>query len=165
MERAASRALSNDVRGANADFGEVIALDPKNETARLRRGGTLFQLGDFAGAITNCTEALAVGNHPKAWEIRAEARLRLKDYDGALSDATKAIEADPSCPIPWVCRGTTRYRLGNLDGAIGDLRHALRLMTHPNDPRRPNAQQILDQVVETLRQARAAAAVGLGGGN
>lgn len=51
----------------------------------------------------------------------------LKDYQGALLDADKAVELQPLIAILWQERGILKQLTGDLEGALNDLERALEL--------------------------------------
>ena len=58
---------------------------------------------------------------------RAREKTRRGDGDGAIDDATKAIELDPELAVAWANRGLARNQKGDWDGAIADLTKAIEL--------------------------------------
>ena len=72
----------------------------------------------------------AIELNPKnvnAWACRAEAKLKLEDYQGAIDDFTKAIELDTKNAIAWVNRGLAKANLEDYQSAIDDYSKALKL--------------------------------------
>jgi tetratricopeptide (TPR) repeat protein len=58
---------------------------------------------------------------------RAIARHSAGDYDNAFNDNCKAIELNPSLPIPYCNRGTLKVVRKDLRGALADFDAAIRL--------------------------------------
>lgn len=58
-------------------------------------------------------------------------RVMLKDYEGAMSDADRALTLQPHKPFHWQERGVLKRVLGNLEGALVDLDRAVEI--NPND--------------------------------
>ncbi len=54
-------------------------------------------------------------------------RLDASDWAGAIADATKIVELEPSFAPAWANRGRARDKLGDLDGAIADDTKAIQL--------------------------------------
>ena len=65
-------------------------------------------------------------NTEKLIEIGLE-KEKLKDYKGAITDFTKAIELNPDIDIFYSYRGLSKQSLEDLDGACADWREAARL--------------------------------------
>jgi Zn-dependent protease/Tfp pilus assembly protein PilF len=60
-----------------------------------------------------------------AWQGRADAYLRNKEYDKALADYTHAIELMPKEPCLYLGRGKVHQAKGEVDSAMDDFRRAL----------------------------------------
>lgn len=54
-------------------------------------------------------------------------KIKLKDYQGALVDSTKAIHLQPDCVNAYIIRSTVRLHFGSMQGALLDLNEAIRL--------------------------------------
>lgn len=48
-------------------------------------------------------------------------KAMLQDYEGALSDANKALQLDPYYPFYLQERGVLKIKMGDLKGALADL--------------------------------------------
>jgi len=66
--------------------------------------------------------------------IKGNAKLKLKDYKGAMQDYNKAIDLDPEYKIAYFGRGTAKVKLKDYSGAIKDYNKAIDL-----DPEFKNA--------------------------
>jgi tetratricopeptide (TPR) repeat protein len=54
-------------------------------------------MGDYKMTIDKCTEALYIDDKlVKAYYLRAQAKSKGRDYDGALSDIKEAIKLSPA---------------------------------------------------------------------
>src|SRR4030095_6010847 len=63
---------------------------------------------------------------------RGIARFEKNDFDGAVSDFTKAIELKGSnLEFCYYFRGMAHYRQGDLDVAIADISKAITISSHP----------------------------------
>ena len=67
----------------------------------------------------------------KAYAKRGNARLFLKDYEGAIADANQILQHDPNSPEGYQLRGRARQLLGDQKGAIADYNQAIKL--RPNE--------------------------------
>ena len=57
----------------------------------------------------------------------SDSKHSLKDYQGAISDYTKAIKIDPNDADYYYNRGNSNRELGDLKGACTDWRKAAEL--------------------------------------
>jgi|HubBroStandDraft_6_1064221.scaffolds.fasta_scaffold08537_6 tetratricopeptide (TPR) repeat protein len=79
------------------DYGTVLTLDPDNHTAYADRGLAKLETGDNWGAIFDFGDAIRREKEdaaylPDLYEHRADAYVRLRKYNEAVSDYNKAIE-------------------------------------------------------------------------
>jgi tetratricopeptide (TPR) repeat protein len=82
---------------ALADYGTVLTLDPENHTAYADRGLAKLDTGDNWGAIFDFGDAIRREKEDDSYltnlyENRADAYVRLGQYNDAISDYNKAIE-------------------------------------------------------------------------
>ncbi len=63
----------------------------------------------------------------RSWVERGEALRAKGDLEGAISDATRAIELDPACAEAWVLRARSRNGRGERAGTIEDCTRAIEL--------------------------------------
>jgi tetratricopeptide (TPR) repeat protein len=57
----------------------------------------------------------------------ANVKYKNRDYLGALTDYTQAIEIDPTNALAFCCRGVVYYRLGDKQDSIIDYNRAIEL--------------------------------------
>ena len=94
----------------------------------LTSGDSTFQLK--AEADTNAASAMSDQSdlkYPRAYLRRAAAKMAFKNYQGALSDISKAIELDPTFVAAYSERALAEHRLGYEDDAYADSSVAIRL--------------------------------------
>lgn len=117
---------------AMAAFTEVLATDPSNAQALLRRGVCRLIRDNALGARADLD--LSVELRPQvaeAWYGRALALQKLRDYRGALADLDRAAARGMAKDASFLCnRGLCKVRLADLDGALADFTEAIR-----EDPR------------------------------
>ena len=120
-------------------FEAALHLDPTHYWSLMWLGYCLVNLGrgpeDFAGAarvFTGCI--LKRRDHAHAYGGRAVAYGKLRRYEEALADCSKAIELDPKLAEAWSNRGLIYRKLGQLDKALADYSKAIDL-----DPKRATA--------------------------
>ena len=87
-------------------------------------------------------------NYANAYNNRGNARLQLKDYQGALSDSNKAIEINPNDANPYYNRSWARAFSGDKAGAIADLQKSAELFEKQG--RKAQAQKAL-QIITRLK--------------
>ena len=94
---------SKDFAGAAAAYKQILDADPANGVAALRLGMALASSGDLNGAIQAFTTAAANGQKASAdkqlgniYLKDALAKLKAKDYAGALDAAAKSTEYSES---------------------------------------------------------------------
>lgn len=85
------------------DFGEAVKwLRIVQKLDRMKEeGNAAFKSGRWQAAIDKYTQALEVdpsnrGINAKLLQNRAQCKIKLKQYDDAISDAEKAVSLDPS---------------------------------------------------------------------
>ena len=125
------------------EFGQARARPRPGRPAPPRPRVGLRQPGprpvgqrDHAGAIADLTAALDRGaTETRIYFIRAEARARSGDRDGAERDRAEGLRRVPADAESWVARGLARLP-GDPAGALADFEEALKL-----DPRSRSALQ------------------------
>ena len=80
-----------------------------------------------------------------AFAQRAAVRMTIRDVDGALGDADRAIEIQADMPYALFLRGLCRALRGERAAAIQDLQRSLEV-SGPNWFKRPQAEQLLKQL-------------------
>jgi tetratricopeptide (TPR) repeat protein len=130
-------------------FNIAIALDPNNSSAYTNRAMAKSKLLEYESALVDWETYIKLEKHmyplhendydhakmmveklktdPKVCFSRAEERLAINNYYGALADFTKAIELDPDFAKAYIARGGTKERLGDFSGAVEDYQEAIRI--------------------------------------
>ena len=101
----------SDHYGAISDYIKAIELNPNN---------------DEMSYINNNGQKFYFSNHHVYYNIGVH-KDELKDYYGAISDYTKAIELDPNDTDSYANRGIAKEDLGDLNGACADWKKAAEL--------------------------------------
>nr|WP_263490393.1 tetratricopeptide repeat protein [Mesorhizobium sp. CA15] len=108
-----------DWDGAIADYGEVIALDPKQTSAYFNRGTDWSNKGDDDRAIADFNMAISLEpSDSQAYSSRGSAFLHKGKVDAAILDFQQAIEADPG-------NGRAHAELGSALAATGEQEKAI----------------------------------------
>jgi serine/threonine protein kinase/Tfp pilus assembly protein PilF len=71
----------------------------------------------------------ATADSPSAVDLARSASTRAsqRDWDGAIADATKALELDPALAIAWKIRSNARMVRGDVKGAATDAARAIEI--------------------------------------
>lgn len=87
---------ANDPHAALRCFDKALKLDPTFVDAWVRKGVTLFDLGELYDAEVCLNKAVALSPRLfKAWYNRGKCRLMRKQYEEAVSDLIKAVDIKP----------------------------------------------------------------------
>jgi tetratricopeptide (TPR) repeat protein len=123
-----AKKAQRDFAGAQADYTQALAANPKDVRACIARGTVCAKLGDNAGAIADDTAALALD--PKnaiALSNRGNARAAARDFSGAVSDYTQALALDPGHVAAYLNRANVEAMQRNYAAALPDYNAALAL--------------------------------------
>ena len=97
----------------------------------LNQGLKLQKRGAVEASIRAYTQSIQTRPTALAYLSRSGARLSLRDYRGAETDASQAIRLAPKVGRGYNARAYARISLGNYGGAIADASEAIRL--NPQD--------------------------------
>ncbi|MDD3875042.1 MAG: tetratricopeptide repeat protein [Bacteroidales bacterium] len=100
----------------------------QNSEMSLLKGNAKDELGDYAGAIREYTEAIELQpDFAMAYFNRALSKRKIADYEGAIEDYTKAIEIVDFYTIAYHNRGIVYALLEKMDKACADWEKAYNL--------------------------------------
>src|SRR5262249_54579920 len=137
-----------------------LAQAPRAAQDHFNRGSSLYQKGDFEGAIADFTKAIEISSRldNRNWQggagfggaatnfdkVRvldplaaaaygnpALALYKLGDYEGAIADSDRAIAINPRLQDAYNNRGIARYALKDYDRALVDFDRAIAI--NPRD--------------------------------
>jgi tetratricopeptide (TPR) repeat protein len=132
--RGVDKEKKGDFKGAIASYSQAISLRPKYADAYYHRGVVLFSIRDEQKALKDFQKAADLffeqGNNADGYKNQGAVRLISKDYQGAITSLTKAIELKPNDADIYNGRGIARYKLGDKQGASADYTQAINL--NPN---------------------------------
>lgn len=75
----------------------AISLDPDNDGAWDVRGVAKLELGDYQGAIDDCTKAIELNpKNDMAWNNRGSAKYHLSEYQEAITYYKEALRLNPN---------------------------------------------------------------------
>jgi DnaJ homolog subfamily C member 7 len=129
----------SDYERAEDHFRQALALDPDNVDARnslrtmkkLDRARTaandLFKRGRYSEAVTSYTECLPIDPSNKVTNAkilgnRALSRMKIKEYDLAISDCDAALKLDPTYSKAKRTRAKAIGESGDWEQAVKDLK-------------------------------------------
>jgi len=119
--------LKGDAPGALREFKRAAAgaeAETRNNVLTWH-GEALLWLGRYREARDMLDEAVRGGAGLFVFGWRGAARLKLGDFEGALSDLDKAISLDATDLEAFVWRGEAHLRMGRPDEAMADLDRAV----------------------------------------
>jgi len=103
-------------------------IDEKAARSAKEAGNTAFQAGNLALAVTEYTKGIRMDTRdPACFSNRALCRLRLKQLQGALEDATSAIWANSMWAKAWGRRASVLLEMGRAEDALQSVGAALLL--------------------------------------
>ena len=99
-----------------------MTIDEQNKL-----GTNQLKKGDYDGAISSFTTAIlgVLPDLADSYYKRSLAYRHKKQYDHAIADATKAIEANPSYAEAYYNRGYSYQMKDMLEEAVTDLSKAI----------------------------------------
>jgi len=117
----------DDFPQAVADFDRAIALQPDWYEPTLNRGIAELSRGGSAEAIRDFSRAVELGApETRIFFLRAVARERSGDLDGAKRDREEGLRKAPTDEPSWASRGLARIEK-EPEQALGDFDKALEL--------------------------------------
>jgi tetratricopeptide (TPR) repeat protein len=112
---------------ANEDFLNAIKIDPTFVYAYIKLG-----IYDWKEELQNLNKIIEINPHfEDAFIRRSYVKEILKDYEGAILDATIAIEICNKNPFAFKQRGEVKFKIKDYLGAIDDFSNAIEIC--PND--------------------------------
>lgn len=108
-----------DAKAALANYDKAIFLNPDSVEALVRRGVTLYDMGDFLEAEKSFNQAVRLS--PLLFKTvynRGKNRLRLMNYEGAMSDLLKAVSIKPSHRLANEYLGDAYSKIGEMQLAM-----------------------------------------------
>lgn len=115
-----------DPEEALKEIEKALRLAPEEPTLLYLRARVHLMRGDPGAAMfdaTRATEALRTFHH--AFEVRAAAKVEVRDFLGAKEDVTEAIKLKPDYVACYVTRARVRYHRNEPAGAEQDLERAI----------------------------------------
>lgn len=117
------------------DFiNRALEANDRDLEARQIRASLRMMIGDDAGALDDLRTIMQTARHgPETMRDAAWAHWGLGDYDAALAEFDRAVQADTRALHSFFGRGATFLLLDRLEEALWDLREAAVLGTGESD--------------------------------
>ncbi|KAL2308767.1 hypothetical protein Nmel_001831 [Mimus melanotis] len=114
-------------------------------TREKEKGNEAFATGDYVEAVTYYTRSISVIPTAAVYNNKAQAEIKLQDWDGALQDCEKVLDMEPGNIKALMRRATVHSHLQNYEAAIEDLNKVLSV-----EPENSRAKKSLLEIEEKL---------------
>ncbi|KFP62828.1 Sperm-associated antigen 1, partial [Cariama cristata] len=94
-------------------------------TREKEKGNEAFAIGDYVEAVTYYTRSISVIPTAAAYNNKAQAEIKLQDWDSALQDCEKVLDMEPGNVKALMRRATVHNQLQNYQTAVEDLKKVL----------------------------------------
>ncbi|KAJ7397811.1 hypothetical protein BTVI_131775 [Pitangus sulphuratus] len=115
-------------------------------TREKEKGNEAFAIGDYMEAVTYYARSISVIPTAAAYNNKAQAEIKLQDWDSALQDCEKVLDMEPGNIKALLRRATVHSQLQNYQSAIEDLNKVLCV-----EPENPIAKKNLLEIEEKLK--------------
>ncbi|XP_074056722.1 sperm-associated antigen 1 isoform X2 [Macrotis lagotis] len=131
----------------------TIGLSDKEKdflaTHEKEKGNEAFSSGDYEEAVTYYTRSISVSPTVAAYNNRAQAEIKLKNWNNALQDCEKVLELEPGNLKAFLRRATAHKHQNKYHEAIQDLNKVLTV-----EPGNVIAKKILSEVEKHLNTSQ-----------
>ncbi|KAM9100739.1 sperm-associated antigen 1 isoform X2 [Sarcophilus harrisii] len=136
---------------------DTIGLSGKEKdflaTREKEKGNEAFSSGDYEEAVTYYTRSISVSPTVAAYNNRAQAEIKLKNWDNALQDCEKVLELEPGNLKAFMRRATAYKHQNKYNEAIEDLKKVLNVEPD-NAIAKITLQKILSEVEKDLNKTQ-----------
>ncbi|CAN8183796.1 unnamed protein product [Coccothraustes coccothraustes] len=115
-------------------------------TREKEKGNEAFATGDYVEAVTYYTRSISVIPTAAVYNNKAQAEIKLQDWDNALTDCEKVLDMEPGNIKALMRRATVHNHLQNYQTAIEDLNKVLSV-----EPENSMAKKSLQEIEEKLK--------------
>uniref|UniRef100_A0A8C3RDG5 Sperm associated antigen 1 n=1 Tax=Cyanoderma ruficeps TaxID=181631 RepID=A0A8C3RDG5_9PASS len=115
-------------------------------TREKEKGNEAFATGDYVEAVTYYTRSISVMPTAAAYNNKAQAEIKLQDWDSALQDCEKVLDMEPGNIKALMRRATVHSHLQNYQTAIEDLNKVLSV-----EPENSKAKKSLLEIEKKLK--------------
>lgn len=161
LNRGNARKLADEHKEARQDFDRFIEIRPDLPIGYVSAAQVTMQLGLYREALAYCGRAMELIPSPPAifFIIAADLHERLSEFDAAIANAEKALEAEPGNgeAVRIVAR-VERRRHPNDKALLAEMRSRLEAVTTNNLPfeHRRSVEEELAQISDRLGDVDAA---------
>ena len=127
LDKGDAKSDSGDYYGAIYEYTKAIELGDFYPPALVNRALAKAKIGDLSSAFEDINYVIKiVPEFGKPYYFRGLLKSNYsKDYYGAISDYTKAIELNPDDANSYLQRGISKSILGDANGSCADWRKAV----------------------------------------
>lgn len=126
-----ARQGGQDYGNAVRYYSKAIEINPKYAEAYVGRGSCLVMMGHLREGLSDLDRAAklkpSMADADALYYWRGNAKLGLKDYQGALKDLNRALQLKPDLAAAYHDRAIVKNRLNDPQGAIADYDKTLGL--------------------------------------
>lgn len=128
MREAGELCAEQFMQAVEEDAKERAKIKKRNEAEAEKlkgKGNEAFNKGKYTEAISNYTMAInKFSSNPVLYTNRAQAYIKLKDFDSAIEDCNLALKIDPKCVKAFVHKARALQAGGKFDEAVTVLKSA-----------------------------------------
>ncbi|XP_048796302.1 sperm-associated antigen 1 isoform X2 [Lagopus muta] len=118
-------------------------------TREKEKGNEAFASGDYVEAVTYYTRSISVLPTVAAYNNKAQAEIKLQDWDSALKDCEKVLDMEPGNVKALLRRATVYNQLKNYQAAMRDLNTVLCI-----EPENAVAKKNLLEIEKKLKELK-----------
>ncbi|XP_075069980.1 sperm-associated antigen 1 [Mixophyes fleayi] len=130
-----------DTTGVNQEQRSCLAIREKE------KGNEAFRSADYEEAVCYYSRSISIVPSAAAYNNRAQAEIKLKNWQNALNDCEQALDLEPGNMKALLRRATVNKNLQNHQAAAKDLKTVLH-----HEPDNPVAKKALCDVDELIQK-------------
>ncbi|KAG9478762.1 sperm-associated antigen 1 [Eleutherodactylus coqui] len=130
-----------DTTGIGQEQKKLLAEREKD------KGNEAFRSGDYEEAIAYYSRSISILPSVAAYNNRAQAEIKLKNWQNALNDCQQALHLEPNNVKALLRHAVVNKNLCNFQAAVNDLNTVLFF-----EPENPTAKNVLCEVNELLQK-------------
>uniref|UniRef100_A0A8C5Q2U0 Sperm associated antigen 1 n=1 Tax=Leptobrachium leishanense TaxID=445787 RepID=A0A8C5Q2U0_9ANUR len=112
------------------------------------KGNEAFRSGDYEEAVSYYTRSISILPTVAAYNNRAQAEIKLKNWQNALNDCERVLALEAGNVKALIRRATVHKNLRNYQAAVSDLKTALL-----REPGNPTAKRVLAELERLIEKA------------